>query len=338
MSIIWKGLGVILSCLILTLGLNFYQTHEALSNPAKFDVYCAVYPYSYNNMNSLNETDFTLQLNKVKEIGFKGVLLWNVECFYDENKLVWVMDKTKELGLNVIIPFDYFNRSNSFPFPSETWRKKGFFNDAELNLYCEYVANVSKIVRSYINFKGYIAYFPFESDTDTNYWYWHDKIDDINYYWRFMRILEAIHLNDGRPIYAGVMLWNAYPLDIYRKLPKDLLYISGFAFQPYNTVVDDIQKDKIKELYVYFKNYGNPQIGEFGYCTTGIYEHGKASSEQKKGNMIKEFLDYMKILRHEGFVCYFGLTDFPPENADFGLLYANYTLKPSGTALKEWFK
>lgn len=318
------------------MGLNLYQNYEALSNPAKFDVYCAVYPYSYNGMSPLNTSDFEIQLDKVKEIGFKGVLLWNVECFYDENKLVWVMTKTKEKGLDVIVPFNYFNRTYNFPFTSEAWKQKGFFNDAELNLYCEYVANVCKIVRSYINFKGYIVYFPYESDTSENYWYWYDKIDDVDYYWRFMHVLDAIHQNDGRPIYAGVMLWSAYPLDIYRKLPKDLLYVQGFAFQPYNTIVDDIQKDRIKEFYDYFKNCGNPQIGEFGYCISGIYEHGKASSENRKAEMIKEFLDYLKILRHNGFVCYFGLTDFPPENADFGLVNIDYSLKSSGNAIKEW--
>jgi hypothetical protein len=54
--------------------------------------------------------------------------------------------------------------------------------------------------------------------------------------------------------------------------------------------------------------------------------------------MIKEFLNYMKALRHKGFVCYFGLTDFPPENADFGIVYENYTLKESGKAFKDWIE
>jgi hypothetical protein len=341
MSEAWKALGVILSCLVLATCLAYAQNNNLLFLPStskgNIELYCAVYPYSYNGMVSLNETDFMLQLEKVKQIGFKGVLLWNVECFYDDGKLKWVMDKAKELGLNVLIPFNYFNRSYSFPFPSEAWKQKGFFNDAELNLYCQYITNVSTIVKSYINFKGYLVYFPYESDTTENYWYWYDNISTNNYYWRYVKIMEAIRKVDGHPIYPSVMLWSAYPIDIYRKLPKNFPYnVEGFAFQPYNTIVDDIQKDKIKEIYDYFKNYGNPQIGEIGYCTMGIYEHGKASSETKKAQMIKDFLDYVKSLRYDGFICYFGLTDFPPENADFGLVYDDYSLKPSGNAFKQW--
>ncbi|MCX8170746.1 MAG: hypothetical protein N3E47_02060, partial [Candidatus Bathyarchaeota archaeon] len=46
---------------------------------------------------------------------------------YDKEGFIWVMDKIKEKGLNVIIPFNYFNRSYSFPFSPNTWKQKGFF-------------------------------------------------------------------------------------------------------------------------------------------------------------------------------------------------------------------
>jgi hypothetical protein len=327
--------GFLLGCLVLTVSLNGIYNQALLSKPKQFELYCAVYPYSYNNMTSLNETDFQIQIQRVKEIGFDGVLLWNVECFYDEGKLGWVMDLCKNQNLTVIIAFDYFNRTYNFPFPKETWNKTGFFNDAELNLFCDYLTNVSTIVRGYINFKGYIVYFPY--DSVNAYQFWFDRCATIDYKWRYERLCSAIRKADGHPIWAGVMLWNAYPIDIYNRLPKDLVYARGFAFQPYNTVDDDIQKDKIKELYDYFKAY-DPQIGEFGYRLVGPFEHGRASSEQRKAEMIKEFLDYVKLLNHKGFVCYFGLTDFPPEDADYGIIYEDYSLKPSGTAFKEWIK
>jgi hypothetical protein len=339
MNEIWKPLSGILAFMVLATCLIYAENHGLFvlpsSNQSQFDLYCAVYPYSYNNMTSLDQNDFRIQIQKVKEIGFKGVILYNIECFYDENKLTWVMDLLKNEGLNVIAHIDYFNRTYNFPFPSEAWNKKGFFNDAELNLFNQYLTNVSEILRDYVNFKGYIVYFPYESNID-NYWFWYNKIDTLDYYWRYVHILEAIRQKDGHPIWSGVMLWSAYPLDIYGKLPKNLIYNSGFAIQPYNTIIDDVQKDKIKEIYNYFKPYGEVQIGEFGFCTQGIYEHGKASSEDKKASMIKDFLNYIKTLNHNGFVNYFGLTDFPPENADFGLIYADYSLKPSGIALKQW--
>lgn len=326
---------VILICVIC-----FPQFDNILSgqNPSQFDVYCAVYPYSYNNMTSLNQTDFEIQLDKVKEIGFTGIKLWNVECFYDENLLEWVMNETKERGLNVIIPIQYFNRSYSFPFPEQAWERKGFMeNSAELNLFNEYVSNVSLIVRGYINFKGWIVYYPFNSTGD--FWYWHERVAWTEYKWKLQNIIDAVRKASGHPVYLGVELWKEYPQDVWDRLPKDLNFIQGFAFQPYNTIKDNIQADKIREFYNYWKRFGRVQIAEFGYAThSDVYVHGLASSENRKADMIIEFLNYVKNLGHDGFVCYFGLTDFPPENADFGLVYGNYTLKHSGSTLKEWLK
>jgi hypothetical protein len=334
----WQLVGIILGLLGLAVFAQVYQNNFVTNSPANFSVYCAVYPYSYNNMNPLNQTDFEMQIQKAKEIGFKGVLLWNVECFYDDGKLEWIMGLLKNCGLDVVIPVQYFNRACSLPFPSEAWNRKGFMeNDEELNLFCEYLTNVSLLVRSYVNFKGWIIYYPFNS-TESEFWYWHERIAWISYKWKLQYVIDAIRKASGHPIYLGVELWKEYPQDLYDRLPKDFNFIDGFSFQPYNTIKDDIQKDKIKELYLYWKKFSkNVQIAEFGYATqNSIYTHGLASTETRKAEMIKEFLNYVKSLGFPDFVSYFGLTDFPPENADFGLIYANYTLKPSGNAMKEW--
>lgn len=340
---LWKTLGVVLSLLIFATVLQYAINNDLLYLPsakAEFKLYCCVYPYGYNNMTPLNETDFVLQLEKVKEIGFDGINLWNIECFYDESKVDFLMEKTKELGLDVLISLNYFNRSYSFPFPSQAYSSyRGFFDDAELELYCEFVTNVSHIVKNYSNFKGFLVYFPFGCNTQEEYDFWFSQISTSDYQLRYIRILEAIRKECGHPFYPSTMIWSDYPMDICQKLPKSFPYwYEGFAFQPYNIAIDDIEAWKIKNFYNYFKNYGKPHIAEFGYCTYGIYSHGKAQTEQRKAEMLIEFLEYMKKLRHDGFVCYFGLTDFPPENADFGLVYANYTLKPSGNAIKQWIQ
>ena len=316
---------------------SVYVTSNS-SLPLDFDLYCAVYPYSYRGTNNpLNEENFKRQIQKVKEISFKGVVLHNVECFYDEEKLSWAIRLLKNENLSVMLHIDYFNRTYHFPnFTRDTYtNKEGFFNDAELNLFCDYVRNVSKIVRNYTNFKGYIVYFPFELD-------WFDRID-ANYSERYARIINAIvEADNHHSIWSGVMLWSANSTElkgIYDKLPKDIPYIEGVAIQPYNTIVDNIEKNKIKELYEYWKQFGEVQIGEFGYWWEHAnVSHGNATSEESKACMIREFLDYMKALRHKGFVCYFGLTDFPPENADFGIVYDNCTLKASGEAFKDWIE
>ena len=332
-------------------GSNNYSVYVTSNSslPMDLELYCAVYPYSYRGTNDqLNKPDFERQIQRIEEINFSGVVLHNVECFYDEENLSWVMDLLENENLSVILHIDYFNRTYHFPnFTSEAYtNKKGFFNDTELSLFCDYVRNVGAIMRNYTNFKGYIVYFPFESGNESDVKYWYERIGSDDYKSRYLSILKAIKEVDGHPIWSGVMLWSGNPTEligIYDKLPKDLNYSQGFAFQPYNTIMDntimdDIQKDKIKELYDYWKKYGEAQIGEFGYCTYGNITHGKASSEDSKANMIKEFLNYMKALGYKGFVCYFGLTDFPPENADFGIIYDNYTLKESGEAFKGWIE
>lgn len=331
-------IGIISVMLISLVCFPQFQAILRKQNPSHFDVYCAVYPYSYNGMNSLNETDFEIQLDKVKEIGFKGVLLWNVECFYDDDKLAWVMDEAKERGLNVIIPIQYFNRTYNFPFPSEAWNRKGFIeNNAELQLFNDYLTNVSLIVRGYINFKAWIVYYPFNS-SESEFWNWHAAVATSGYKWKFQSMIDAIRKASGHPLYVAAELWKEYPQDVYDHLPKDLNWIDGFAFQAYNTIEDDIQKDKVKELYNYWRKFSKTvQIAEFGYAThSDVYFHGLASNEESKANMITDFLDYIQYLGHNGFACYFGLTDFPPENADFGIVNGDYSLRLSGQKLKEW--
>lgn len=139
-------------CVSLFADTIMYHYYRAFTD-SKYDLFCAVYPYSYNNMANLSQSLFVQHIRIVREMGFKGVKLWNVECFYDEGTLSWSLDVIQNESLQVIIPLQYFNSACSFRFPSSVWERKGFMeNDEEFSLFCEYVKNVSEIARSYINF------------------------------------------------------------------------------------------------------------------------------------------------------------------------------------------
>jgi len=90
---------------------------------------------------------FYLQVDKAKEIGAKGIELFDVPCFYDEGYLDDALDYiAHNKSMKVILFLEYFNRSYSFPFPSEAWDRSGFPDDEDnVNLYCKYLENVSKI-------------------------------------------------------------------------------------------------------------------------------------------------------------------------------------------------
>lgn len=51
--------------------------------------------------------------------------------------------------------------------------------------------------------------------------------------------------------------------------------------------------------------------------------------------MIEDFIDYFYDKDKDIVWCYFGLHDFPPEHADFGLIDENHNLRLSGLTMKE---
>jgi hypothetical protein len=183
------------------------------------DLFCAVYPYSsWNGMAPLNQAEFRQHVGIIKEVGFKGVLLWNLECFYDENLLDWSMELCRNESLEVLIPIQYFNRSENFPFPTFTWAREGFMtSDTELNVFADYLGNVSEIVRNHTNFRGYIFYYPFNS---SNLSYWEKQIVKPEYAQRLRFLISS--LKDDSPLWLSVELWKGNKsIEVYEKLPKD---------------------------------------------------------------------------------------------------------------------
>jgi hypothetical protein len=333
------ALGLISLLIILLCFAYVYQNNIALQYPRKASYYCAVYPYAYNLGTSLNQTEFEQHLGIVEDLGFDGIVVHTMESFYDEGLLDWMFQTAQNHSLNVMLAIYYFNRTYHFPFPSETWNRTGFMtNDEELNLFVNYLKNVSQIAVSHSNLKGYILFYVF-GFAHENRTFWMESIKTPEYQRRMQVLISA--LNDSKPIYLTAEPWDAERSieNVYVYLPKNFIGVKGFALQGYNFVMDDIQFDLVEKQAKYWKQcFKEIHIAEFGYRTiiNDDFYHGRASSEQAKANMIKEFIK--KTWTWNSFVCYFGLTYFPPDGKDWGLIYNNQTYNLGAFAFKEMLK
>lgn len=314
-----------------------YHNYLVSNKPRKARYYCAVYPYAWNNGTSLNKTEFEQHIAIVKDLGFDGIVEHTVFGFYDEGLLDWMLELVGNYSLDVMFALYYFNRSYSFPFPDNAWfNRTGFMtSDKDLNLYVEWLKNISSIAVKYSHFKGYILFYVFQHEKRD---FWMEQINTTNYEKRMQILISA--LNDSKPLYLTAEPWGAEnsTKDVYQYLPKNFTGVDGSFLQGYNFIIDDIQFYLVEEQKNYWSKYFNEtHIAEFGYRTKqSEYTHGRASSEEAKACMIREFIK--RTWSWDSFVCYFGLTDFPPDGLDWGLIYDNGTYKLAAYAFKEMLK
>lgn len=327
-----RVVGVALGLICLLVFTQVYQEHVVLTQPRKARYYCAFSPQDYDNETSLNQTKFLNQLDIVVDLGFDGVVLHRVESFYDEGLLDWVLEACDNRSLDVMFAIYYFNRTLHFPFPKDQkWNKTGFMtSDAELNLYVEWLQNVSSIAAAYPNFKGYILFYVFQDEMRD---WWKTQITTVDYQRRMQLLIST--LKTGKPLYLTAEPWGK---DVIQLLPKNFINVDGFGLQAYNLhAIDNIEWDYVTEQKNYWDDwFSEIHIAEFGYRTTGEWTHGFASSEQSKAEMIREFI--RKTWSWNSFVTYCFLEDFILQKADFGLIYDNQTLKISAYAFKEMLK
>jgi len=157
------------------------------------------------------------------------------------------------------------------------------------------------------------------------------------------RIIDTIHFADyTHEIY---MLMEFDPC--YLTPPYDLCHIAGFGVEPYTWCTSNIvDYEKIDSWLNYFKCEGKRvYIDEWGVQTQGAYltwpqpiHHGHADNEIMKCKMIEDFVRH--IHNWDIVWSYFALHD--TGESDWGLVYANNTLKESGrrtqeVLVKEWW-
>jgi len=315
---------------------NIQFSKGAIGYPTPF---VGLYPYSLN-MSPLNYTRFLEDLDSTVELGFRGVKLWNVECFYDEGLLEQVMDDLAARNLSVIIPFRFFDRTYKFnasqipAMPSQAYDISGFpDNTTQREAFINFVNNVTKIVKSKQNLLFYSIYYPFDATNEAIKLQWIQKIQNWTYSQALQYIIDAIN-DTAHPISLVAENWDENPFLIYDKLPYNLTGFSTFGIQPYSITLDNINGSKIIQFYNYFMAKGKTvYIDEWGFHTNAALSYGLASNEANKSRLIKEFVDFTRNWKIVW--CYFGLHDDVPSGIDFGLVDADYQLKESGEAMKE---
>jgi len=317
---------------------NIQISKAAIGSPAPF---VGLYPYSLN-MSPLNYTRFLEDLDTIVDLGFKGVKLGNVECFYDEGWLEQAMDDLAARNLSVIIPFRFFDRTYKFnasqtpSMPPEAYSISGFPNNAiQVQAFINFVNNVTNIVKNKPSLLQYSIYYPFDATNETTKQQWAQKIQN----WTYSKTLQSI-ITDGimkndtsHPICLVAENWGEDTFSIYDKLPYNITGFFMFGIQPYSATVDDIDGTRITQFYNYFIARGKPvYIDSWGFHTNATLVYGQASNEENKSRLVREFVNFTqnwKIIW-----CYFGLHDNLPSGIDFGLVDANNELKSSGEAMK----
>jgi hypothetical protein len=313
-------LGIICLCLILFVSIIILIPERQTVH------YVAFYPYS-NGMHQLNKTRFSELCQIAEETGFSGVLLWNIECFFDEKLVTFALEECASHNLKVLIPLRYFDRSYSFPFVNETYDYDTFFTSQKVvELYCEFLSNVSKLAVQEPNFSGWIYYYPYNET-------YQEQLNSSDYERRVQDCILSI--NEGKPVYVGAELWGgAHSIELYEMLPKDLIGVHGAVIQVYNFEIDAIPYDFIRQNADYWEShFDSVMVGEWGVCTSNkLYSHGLASSESKKAQMVADYLEF--FYDWDCIACYFGLEDFDPEG-DFGLINSStYALNEGGKNFK----
>jgi len=309
-------------------------------------LYPCLYPYGYyKNQTPAYKDDFVADLQTAYNMGFKGIRLTTEMYLYDDGNLAWALDEIGKKDLKAMITFFWFDRSYKRPYPEKAWSKDGFpNNETQTSLYCEYLTNVTKTVKDKDSMWAYNIIYPFNSSTPEEQTEWLSRIQTSEYKTEMQRMIDSIRNYDtSHWIYVSLGLWATNPFPLYDKVPYDLDGISGLGFHHYTTKCNDIDSRMLDSLFEYFDKkgfgLGNRQkfifVDEWGIQTNESAEVPiQATNESNKARMIQEYIDY--FYDKPIVWCYFGLHDYPPENADFGLIkHPDNDLKLSGLTMKE---
>ncbi|MEM2936380.1 MAG: hypothetical protein QW231_04290 [Candidatus Bathyarchaeia archaeon] len=336
------GIVVIAYILITSAFSNFIK--QSYPKEKKYTPYISTYDYSWNNMTPLNKTRFMENIQQAKDLGFKGIKLCNIECYYAEGYLLEAVRNISKLGLKVIIPLKWFDATYSFPYPAVAYQNiEGFpDNQTQLETFLKYVYNVSYLLRDETNIVWFVIHFPFNWEY-TRKAFWAKKIMTLEYKVALQQIINEVR----RGAFATTKIFLTSELiEIYTNytMPTDFDNIAGFGFQPYSLKRGNIDTDQLNTQYKYWRSVADKEgkrlgrtlevyIDEWGFRTKGNGDHGYATDEANKVQLIREMVDYLYDWNIVW--TYFGLLDFPPEAADWGIVYDDGILKPSGLVMRD---
>lgn len=328
-----------------------YFSNIPLRHISQLNSYIVIMTYSQDQCKTirLNETKRQWVQNWVtlaKDMGFKGVGLAELECYYLDGYLEDYLQLLNESGLKVAIYFMWrdFTIPVSFELDAEPidpnfWKPEGFpDNSTKCEAWIDWIHNVTLITKNYANVEFYLLYMPFRWNGD----YQANFYNSTGYRYWMQNAVNTIKEIDARPVLLtsdGIELEDS-ELSYY--IPYDLDGIDGYGFTYYSRTYDNFYASRFEEYFNFYqskmKQYNHQYLflAEWGWQTnpesSNLY--GSCSSENRKCTLINQTLNEIYDLGIKNFA-YFCLQDFPSENAEWGLAYYDFTLKPSGETMKQ---
>ena len=317
----------------------------------RFTPYVIINPYAYRDYYHIpadENTTLEKMLSISKNLGFKGIGIYGLEGWMAENRLPLILALIDNYGFDIIIYINWLDITKNVT-DSSCWNQTGFpYNQTQVSAFLHYVGNISLIAKDFACVKAYVLQYPYWQNESLDEWK-EFVVDSIEYKQNLQKIINRIHAIDPeREIYlSSDMLerWFGSDFEESSKLPYDFANITGFGFSCYyEPDKDKCAKGYIKKLEYYYeffreksKEYASGKVvfSEWGFKTNPYAKtsEGLVKNEEEKAEMIKEVLTHVKSWDCP--VCYFMLHDFPKENADWGIITSNLTLKPSAYAFEE---
>jgi hypothetical protein len=304
-------------------------------------------------MNSdFNLTYFADLVAAAKNIGFTTVSLAGTEHFADENMLSDALAVCNSTGVKVWIYFYWCDRSYKLFYPngssaqvpdSLVWTPADRFpdNKTQLQQYLSYVENVTNTAKTFNNLVGYVLFYPwgwnYNLTIQENRDDWISRVKRAEYKDALQSIVDKIRRSDSNHLLLVASDDIENTLDLWDALPYDLEAIDGFGFNYYSHKRNSTEESDFKKVYRFYTSQSEHCVRDFlfvtewGFRTNGTRNHGLADSEEIKQELVEEFATHNWNVPW----CYFALHDVPYEQADWGLLSMNLTLKASGETMQE---
>ncbi|MEM3700101.1 MAG: hypothetical protein QXL57_04455 [Candidatus Bathyarchaeia archaeon] len=294
-------------------------------------------------------------ISLAKQMGFKGVGVAELECYYLDGYLDEYLRLIDEYGLKAALYIMWrdftinvsFEQNASRPILNEFWMPKDFPDNAtKVSAWLSFIKNVTEIAKNHSNVEFYLLFMPFRwqnnATTQANF-------ENYTYYRNYMQqAVDTIkQIDPHKPVLLvsdGIEMENV-TLVLLRRIPYDLDGIDGYGFTYYSRAgncfcrshfqwVTEFYMGKINE---FLGREGRLFLAEWGWHTSENTSYGYCFNEASKCKLIKETAKAIADFRIR-YWGYFSLQDFPSENADYGLAYSDHTLKPSGEIMLKLLK
>ena len=305
---------VLVSLAIISFGLAFSLYYlSSLEEEAHNHPLIAIYPSVVSGHDPDDDTEqFLADLDLVKELGFIGVRLHPKD--YDNYTYGRVADDLENRGLKFVMVIEF----------------KVTNDQAQFDQNVTYFRNVAQHLVNKPNLLWYALKYPYDWSEPSTQMY------ITNWRNQTQRMINEVHETDPNHeifLVSGMIDTVATP-------PTDFENIDGFGIQPYSQrgLEDKLDTDSINWIDTYRASGKRVYISEWGLQTmenspTPEFDYGLVTNESMKVELIKEFYDYIEDW--DIYWTYFGLHDLLREDSDWGIVYNDDSLKPSGVTFKE---